>query len=59
MVGELEALGGESVNARRGELFLAVAGKVAIAEVIRKDVDDIGLFRGLGGDEGEQGKGRE
>ena len=48
MFGELEALGGESVNARRGELFLAVAGKVAVSSIIKEDVNNVRLRSRLG-----------
>ena len=42
-VGEAHALAGEAVDVRSEDLFLAVAAKVAPAEIIGEDEDDVGL----------------
>ena len=42
--GEFHARGGERVDAGRLDLLLSVAAELAVAEIIREDEDDVGLF---------------
>jgi hypothetical protein len=48
MLGEANALGGESVEFRGGDELLTVAAKVAITQVVSQYEDDIGFGGGSG-----------
>jgi hypothetical protein len=57
---ELQALGGEAVEVRRADEFLAEGADVAVAEIVGEDEDDVGRTRGRGGDGGQrEGEGGE
>ncbi len=44
----------QSVEIRRGERLLPVATQIAVAQIVGKNVDDVGLGRGVGSDEYDQ-----
>jgi|694.fasta_scaffold131647_6 hypothetical protein len=44
MAGEADAVGGELVDVGCAEIFLTVAGDIAVTEVVGDDVDDVGLL---------------
>ena len=55
-VGEPQTAGGELVDVRGGNMLLAVTAKIAVAEIVRQDKENIGRGGGLrlrrGGAEG-------
>ena len=58
MLSEAGAGGGEGVEMRGGDFFLAEGADFAPAEVVGEDEDDVGFF--LGGDaQGEESGGEE
>ena len=57
MAGEAHAVGGELVDVGSAEMFLAVAGDVAVTEVVGDDVDDVGFLSEERREESEEEKG--
>ena len=43
-VGEADTAAGDAVDARRRDAFGAIAGEVAVAEVVGHEQDDVGAF---------------
>lgn len=44
MAGEADAVGGELINIWCAEIFLTVAGDIAVTEVVGDDIDDVGFL---------------
>jgi hypothetical protein len=43
MASETDAVGGELVDVGCTEIFLTVAGDIAVTEVVGNDIDDVGF----------------